>query len=473
MEFNAYFLVFFSLLFMLQYSSCRITAPCSQTPYPQVCRHYINTNLLSTLDLSMDQAIEAHQLVLSLNLNSLDGDHTRAKGAWNDCLELYEDTVDKLNRSIGSTNTLDVIHVLICNLSQTTSRSQPTCPSCLATHYQYTSSGPNADMVVAQDGSGNYKSISEAVDAAYKLQGGATKRFVIHVKAGVYRENIEIKKTMKNIMFIGDGIDATIVTGNKNVPDGSTHIALPHLVCLRATGDGFIAQDMTFENTAGPQKYQAVALRSGSDIQSSTVAASRVTKTPYTCIPNANSTATATIRHDRLHLRRRHVVLQNCNIYARKPMSNQVNTVTAQSRTDPNENTGIVIHNSRITAAQDLRPVQGSFKTYLGRPWKQYSRTVIMKSNLDGLITPAGWYPWSGSFALSTLYYGEYMNSGAGAGTGGRVNWPGYRVITERWRPGSLRLGTFWPEIRGFGGPEFHLQLVYDNACMWLWREVV
>lgn len=137
-------------------------------------------------------------------------------------------------------------------------------------------------------------------------------------------------------------------------------------------------------------------------------------------------------------------------------MSNQVNTVTAQSRTDPNENTGIVIHNSRITAAQDLRPVQGSFKTYMGRPWKQYSRTVIMKSNLDGLITPAGWYPWSGSFALSTLYYGEYMNSGAGAGTGGRVNWPGYRVITSAVEAGKFTVGNFlagdsW--IRGTGVP--------------------
>ncbi|RXH70318.1 hypothetical protein DVH24_007574 [Malus domestica] len=300
MEFNAYFLVFFSLLFVLQYSSCRITAPCSQTPYPQVCRHYINTNLLSTLDrhqrfavrdlalkVSMDQALKAHQLVSSLNLNSLDGDHTRAKGAWNDCLELYEDTVDKLNRSIGSTNALDVntwlsasltnqqtcqngfknlnipsSHLqsfpnyvtLSTNLSKMLSNSlsiHKVSTSSSALHFskqvrgrrrrllsddgfpewvsaadrkllQSIGSGPNADMVVAQDGSGNYKSISEAVDAAYKLQGGATKRFVIHVKAGVYRENIEIKRTMKNIMFIGDGIDATIVTGNKNAQDGST-----------------------------------------------------------------------------------------------------------------------------------------------------------------------------------------------------------------------------------------------------------
>ncbi|CAN6549638.1 unnamed protein product [Malus baccata var. baccata] len=519
MKFNAYFLVFFSLLFMLQYSSCRITAPCSQTPYPQVCRHYINTNLLSTLDrhqrfafcdlvlkVSMDQAIEAHQLVLSLNLNSLDADHTRAKGAWNDCLELYEDTVDKLNRSIGSTNALDVntwlsasltnqqtcqngfknlnipsSHLqsfpnyitLSTNLSKLLSNSlsiHKVSTSSSALHFskqvrgrrrrllsddgfpgwvsaadrkllQSISSGPNADMVVAQDGSGNYKSISEAVDAAYKLQGGATKRFVIHVKAGVYRENIEIKKTMKNIMFIGDGIDATIVTGNENVQDGSTTY---RSATFGATGDGFIAQDMTFENTAGPQKYQAVALRSGSDHS-----------VFYRCSFKGYQD-TLYVYSQRQFYREcdiygtidficgdATVVLQNCNIYARKPMSDQVNTVTAQSRTDPNENTGIVIHNSRITAAQDLRPVQGSFKTYLGRPWKKYSRTVIMKSNLDGLINPAGWFPWIGSFAPSTLYYGEYMNSGAGAGTGGRVNWPGYHVISSAGEAGKFTVGNF------------------------------
>ncbi|KAM0986690.1 hypothetical protein ACFX2I_010880 [Malus domestica] len=532
MEFNAYFLVFYSLLFMLQHSSCRITAPCSQTPHPQVCHHYINTNLLSTLDYqqrfsfrdlvlkaTMEQAIKAHQLVSSLNLNSLDGDDERAKLACNDCLELYEDTVDKLNRSIGSSNAFDantwlsasLANLKTCqngfvdfnissshlqsfpnyvtlssNLSKMLSNSLSvhkvsTFPSAL--HFskqvrgrrrtllsddgfpewvsaadrrllQSGSSGPKADMIVAQDGSGNYKSISEAVNSAHKLRSGATKRFVIHVKAGVYRENVEIKKTMKNIMFIGDGIDATIVTGNKNSQDGSTTY---RSATFGVTGEGFIAQDMTFENTAGPQKHQAVALRSSSDHS-----------VFYRCSFKGYQD-TLYVHSQRQFYRDCDIhgtvdficgdataVLQNCNIYARKPMSNQINTITAQSRTDPNENTGIVIHNSRITAAQDLRPVQGSFKTYLGRPWKKYSRTVIMKSNLDGLIDPAGWFPWSGSFALSTLYYGEYMNSGAGAGTGGRVNWPGYRVIrsaTEagKFTVGNLLAGDSW--IPGTGVP--------------------
>ncbi|KAJ6672854.1 PECTINESTERASE/PECTINESTERASE INHIBITOR 61-RELATED [Salix viminalis] len=64
------------------------------------------------------------------------------------------------------------------------------------------------------------------------------------------------------------------------------------------------------------------------------------------------------------------VVLQNCSIYARKPMASQKNTITAQNRKDPNQNTGISIHACRILAGSDLAPSKGSFPTYLGRPWK-------------------------------------------------------------------------------------------------------
>ena len=58
--------------------------------------------------------------------------------------------------------------------------------------------------------------------AAKKTSGSGTKRVVIYVKAGVYKENVEITRTMKRLMFVGDGMDATIVSGNKNAQDGST-----------------------------------------------------------------------------------------------------------------------------------------------------------------------------------------------------------------------------------------------------------
>ncbi|KAE9450913.1 hypothetical protein C3L33_17188, partial [Rhododendron williamsianum] len=483
------------------------TSLCTQTPYPELCNSLVVTkpNLATThetqfelrelaLQTTLDKAERAHGLVAAMDVTSFD---QRAKLAWADCMELYEDAVDKLNRSLGSTDQssaqtwlsaamtnqqtcrngfidynlsskLNSFPVVLSDFSKMLSNSlainKAAAPSMTALSstkktrsrrllsdafpewvsagdrklLQVSGGAPAADVVVAQDGSGNYKTISEAV-AASKNSGG--KRFVIHVKAGVYKENVVIKRSMKNLMLVGDGIGATIVTGNKNAQDGSTTFAS---ATFAVSGDGFIARGMTFENTAGPQKHQAVALRSGSDLS-----------VFYSC-SFVGYQDTLYVYSQRQFYRDCDIygtvdiifgnaasILQNCNIYVRRPMGNQFTTITAQGRKDPNQNTGIIIHNSRVTAASDLKSVQGSVKTYLGRPWQQYSRTVFMKTSLDGLIAPAGWLAWSGNFALSTLYYGEYMNTGAGAGTGGRVQWPGYHVITSVTEAGKFSVGSF------------------------------
>lgn len=75
------------------------------------------------------------------------------------------------------------------------------------------------NVVVAADGSGNYKTVSAAVAAAPE---GSSKRYIIKIKEGVYRENVEVPKKKKNIMFIGDGRNNTIITASRNVVDGST-----------------------------------------------------------------------------------------------------------------------------------------------------------------------------------------------------------------------------------------------------------
>lgn len=77
----------------------------------------------------------------------------------------------------------------------------------------------NANVVVAKDGSGNYKTIQEAVASA---PDKSQSRYIIYVKAGTYKENIEIGKSKTNVMLTGDGMDKTIITGSLNVVDGST-----------------------------------------------------------------------------------------------------------------------------------------------------------------------------------------------------------------------------------------------------------
>lgn len=75
---------------------------------------------------------------------------------------------------------------------------------------------------MAQDGSGSHRTIREAVEALASMGHNRPGRAVIHVKAGVYHEKVEIGNKLHSVMFVGDGIDKTIVTGNRNVDQGST-----------------------------------------------------------------------------------------------------------------------------------------------------------------------------------------------------------------------------------------------------------
>ncbi|KAK9101655.1 hypothetical protein Scep_025085 [Stephania cephalantha] len=307
-----------------------------------------------------------------------------------------------------------------------------------------------ADVTVAADGSGNFKTIAAAVAAAPEK---SSKRYVIKIKAGVYRENVEVPKKKTFLMFVGDGRRNTIVTGSRNVKDGSTTF---HSATVAVVGNNFLARDITFENTAGPSKHQAVALRVGSDLS----AFYRCDILAYQDTLYVHSlrqffTECLVVGTVDFIFGNAAVVLQNCDLHGRRPNSGQRNMFTAQGRTDPNQNTGIVIQKCRIGATSDLAPVISSFPSYLGRPWKEYSRTIVMQSTISNVISPAGWHEWTGNFALNTLFYAEYQNTGPGAGTSQRVKWKGFRVLTsptqaQPFTVGSFLLGNMWLGSTGF-----------------------
>ncbi|KAK1685808.1 hypothetical protein QYE76_046656 [Lolium multiflorum] len=299
-------------------------------------------------------------------------------------------------------------------------------------------SGINANAVVAKDGSGGYTTVSAAVAAA---PTNSNSRYVIYIKAGAYMENVEVGKNQKNLMFIGDGIGKTVIKASRNVVDGSTTF---RSATVAVVGNNFLARDLTIENSAGPSKHQAVALRVGADL----AAFYRCSFVGYQDTLYVHSLRQFFRECDiygtiDFVFGNSAVVLQSCNLYARRPMASQSNVFTAQGRTDPNQNTGISIQKCKVAAASDLAAVQSSFRTYLGRPWKQYSRTVYLQSELDSVVDPAGWLEWDGTFALDTLYYGEYQNTGAGASTANRVKWKGYRVISSSSEASTFTVGSF------------------------------
>ncbi|KAI7980846.1 putative pectinesterase/pectinesterase inhibitor 7 [Camellia lanceoleosa] len=245
----------------------------------------------------------------------------------------------------------------------------------------------NNMVIVNKDGSGNFTTISDAVAAAPNNTVANMGYFMIYVVRGVYEEYILIAKSKQYLMVVGDGINKTIITGNHSVADGWTTFSSA-TVALKATKTTLYTHSLR-------QFYRECDSYGTVDFIFGNVA----------------------------------VVFQNSNVYPRLPILGQFNTITAQGRADINQNTGTSIQNCTITAPPDLAANNGTTQTYLGRPWKPYSRTVYMQSFLDYLINPAGWAAWSRTFALDTLYYAEYNNRGLGSSSANRVTWPGYHVI--------------------------------------------
>ena len=190
---------------------------------------------------------------------------------------------------------------------------------------------------------------------------------------------------------------------------------------------------MWFDNSAGLQKGQAVALRVQSDM--SIFYNCRMDGYQDTLYPQTkrqfyrDCTISGTVD---FIFGNAAVVLQNCKILVRKPKPKQPCPITAQGRMESDEPTGIVLQNCIISSDPEFYPIRHTSKSYLGRPWKQYSRTVIMQCQIDDLIQPEGWLPWNGDFALNTLYYTEFDNRGPGAAKENRVKWKGVKQITGK-----------------------------------------
>ncbi|CAL0320219.1 unnamed protein product [Lupinus luteus] len=308
---------------------------------------------------------------------------------------------------------------------------------------------PTPNVTVAKDGSGKFKTISEALASVPETYTG---RYVVYVKEGIYDETVIVTKKMENLTIYGDGSQKSIITGNKNYADGVRPFQTASFVVL---GDGFLGKAMGFRNTAGPEKHQAIAARVQAD--RTVFVNCRFEGYHYTLYAQTHRqfyrscVIAGTID---FIFGDAAAVFQNCIMQVRKPMENQQNTITAQGRYQKQETTGFVLQKCQIKGDDTLIPEKDKIKSYLGRPWKEYSRTIVMESEIGDIIHPDGWVPWAGNFALDTLYYAEFNNTGPGANTNARVNWVGRKVINKeeaaKFTVGSFLNGTW---INGRGVP--------------------
>ncbi|KAM6559661.1 hypothetical protein CsatA_028900 [Cannabis sativa] len=299
------------------------------------------------------------------------------------------------------------------------------------------------DVTVCKDGrNGCYKTIQDAVNASADL---SIKKFVIHITAGVYEEIVRVPFVKQNIVFIGDGMGKTVITGSLNV--GLMGLTTYDTATVGVVGDGFMAKGITFQNTAGVDAHQAVAFRSSSDH-------SVIEECEF--IGNQDTLYAHSLRQFYKSCRIQGNVdfifgnsasfFQDCQILIAPRVDisekGEKNAVTAHSRRDPAQFSGFVFHNCSINGTEEYIKLYKSnpkiHKSYLGRPWKVYSRTVFIRCNIEELITPQGWLEWDNDVGLNTLFYGEFENTGKGSDLSQRVQWSS-RIPPEHVNAYSVR----------------------------------
>ncbi|PAN27251.1 hypothetical protein PAHAL_5G069500 [Panicum hallii] len=274
----------------------------------------------------------------------------------------------------------------------------------------------------------DYKTVREAVAAAPDYGEGP---FVVRVKEGVYRETVSVPWEKTNVVLVGDGMGKTVITGdlNADTPGVSTF----NTATVGVLADGFMARDLTISNTAGPDAHQAVAFRSTGD---------RTVLDGVELLGHQDTLYAHAMRHFYTRCRvagtvdfvfgNSAAVLHATALLVLprqlRPDKGEKDAVTAQGRTDPAQPTGIVLSGCAVNGSDEYmelyRRKPDAHRVYLGRPWKEYSRTVYLRCTLAEIVQPQGWMPWDGDFALDTLYYGEFGSAGPGAAAAGRrVAW--------------------------------------------------
>lgn len=312
---------------------------------------------------------------------------------------------------------------------------------------QLAAAPPPADAVVAADGSGDYTSLQAAISAAPLRTDPALPRWVIHVRPGTYRERIYVQRERGHLHIRGDDAATTTVVFNLHAnlpgPDGQP-IGTFRTPTVQIDGDGMVWENLTIANDAGPVG-QALALRADGDRLEfrrcrflgwqDTLLLNRGRHYFADCLIEGHVDfifGGATAYFDRCHV---HCLRDGY--------------ITAAS-TPKDQPHGFVFADGRITGAEGVR-------TYLGRPWRDFARTVFLRTEMSAAVLPAGWHNWSKPAAEATSFYAEWANTGPGADATERVTWA--RKLgtgdTARFSPAAVLAGADgWNPA---GGPVLHL----------------
>lgn len=302
--------------------------------------------------------------------------------------------------------------------------------------------GPVIHLTVSQDGSGDYTTLTGALRALDDMEGETIGPAHLFIKRGIYRERLEIK--LPWLTLEGESADGTVITGGLYarmvLEDGKKRGTFRTYSVLVDTHD-FTARNLTFENSAGPgdRVGQALALyvdgdrilfegcrmRGGQDtLFTGPLPPKELQKDGFVGpkqyaprISGRHCYRDCLIRGDiDFIFGGAAAFFERCELCSTGCTRERKGYVTAAS-TPRGQEYGYVFKDCRFTGDCPQESV------YLGRPWRNYAKTVLIGCFMGPHICREGWHDWGKTEARETLYYGEWGSFGPGAGDAIRPDW--------------------------------------------------
>jgi pectinesterase len=280
-------------------------------------------------------------------------------------------------------------------------------------------SAAETNLFVASFGTNQFKTVQEAINATPQSVS-ATNPCVIRVRPGMYKELIYVQREKRFVRLVGEDAEKTVLTFdlNANLPGvNGKPIGTFRTPSTVIDADDFTAENITFENSAGPVG-QALAIRIDGDRIAfrncrflgwqDTILANRGRHYFENCYIAGHvdfifGGATA--------------YFEACHIHC---LSNGYITAASTPEQQP---FGFVLSNCRITGATP------EVKTYLGRPWRPFASVMFLNTEMSAVVRPEGWNNWRDPAREKTARYSEFHSTGPGANPKARVPWA--RELTE------------------------------------------
>jgi pectinesterase len=252
---------------------------------------------------------------------------------------------------------------------------------------------------------GKYQTVQAAVVAA-------APHSVIHIQPGIYKERVVVPYSKPFLTFLGDDPATTVITNNSHAglpgPKGPINTFATQTVFIQA--NDFTAENLTFENSAGNQG-QAVALGIMGD--RGIFRNCRFLGYQDTLLPQAGRQY-----FDRCYISGAvdFIFGGSAAWFDRCTIHVTANGYITAANTTKDQHYGYVFDHAKITGEPNV-------KTVLGRPWRPWSATVFLNSEMSDAILPAGWNNWNDPAREKTVRYAEYRSTGPGADSSARVAW--------------------------------------------------